>query len=1064
MKNTKTKFKFIFALAALFLTAFLGGIFTLPSFKANAATEDYNSKYPAYSKVGYYAEYLGTVERQKPEVKSEGIATEFPTYGTTLYGAGNSDEKALLRQENNRLLSVGLSVGGSSVTGLTYDSMDKEGNLYLGGEKLDRKLYKHQASLNMYYGNLSESENAVVKRISYQTRTYGNHVTGLYAPAGEVITLSMSKADFEASGGLIVYIGQSFSNGSANRITNADAVNRMPFVVNAMNLKEGISTLEIDEGAGTVTGYFGSFLGGPIYLKPVNGGSSFTVTISGGVRYSHFILGYTTEDEFKENAASSAPYFDLEVWDNGVRHSGPKKFAQGYNYEQLYNAALFWEKVASLSNQFPSNINGGCGIDFLYDCFVTTQLVPQNTVNCSDKWLSAALDYDTIVGSGCNELLNEYNRRFRTNWGLTDDVVSNDAITLIAYTLFTDISSKRRDTAEDEGLDAQNAYASASLSLRQLKGDRQSDLAVYATLIHSFGQDTFIKAANRQKSVYGRDNDGWFRALVDVTGQDMTYFFTELCRIDISKEVLKEVASENLPMFVPAACIYQTGELNKYNGEAVYVRTMQPYVIEYDTPFEIDFDKVLELPFGFSYKILKCVVSPESGSIDKINSHAAVFTPNAAQKQSGKIYVKIAIQRDDKSFEVEDKILILEFKQKQNKPRILERAVYTRTEGEAYTSAVEAFEGNYAGYEAEYSDNIVDGSEYGNADILPGGFAPNTIVEVKGKIFVQSSGNYRIALRGRGNAALYLSSDGINYSLAATIDGAENTQFSGTEGTYKDIELVQLDWLYFKEVLLISDGQSFLCLGMGKFEGESVTISPLTGTGRAYRSNYFIENPEPTFVGEHRYKDLNNSETINNISGFTRISPDAILAKHTGWTAKQAQSTFGHIYEGGASQSVEFTFYGTRVAIYCAFAEGYGEFEIYIDGKLATTVNLASDTKAAALAYLSERLDEGISHSVRIRGKSGKFNIDSISLRLATDPSTAPSLPDLTPDAGSENEDFRKPTDHPDIGDDNNGGQNTPNGGKDYTGLIVGLSVGGGVLIIAAAVAGILIYRKKRNI
>ena len=57
-----------------------------------------------------------------------------------------------------------------------------------------------------------------------------------------------------------------------------------------------------------------------IYVR--NEGATFTTTISGGVAYSHFILGYTTPEEFEANKDSSAPYFDLEVWDNGVLHSG----------------------------------------------------------------------------------------------------------------------------------------------------------------------------------------------------------------------------------------------------------------------------------------------------------------------------------------------------------------------------------------------------------------------------------------------------------------------------------------------------------------------------------------------------------------------------------------------------------------------------------------------------------------------------------------------------------------------------------------------------------------------
>ncbi|MCH5148332.1 MAG: hypothetical protein J1G05_03080 [Clostridiales bacterium] len=889
MRITKAKSKSIFAVGAIFIASLLSGIFTLP-ISASAATDDYNSRYTANTKVGYYAEYLDTVERQKPEVKNEGFATVFPKYGTTLYGEETSSEKSALWQENGQLLSDGLA----NISGASYDGMDKDGNLYLKGEPTGRALYRHEASADMYYGNVSDNEPAVVKKISYRSRTYGNLITGLYAPAGEVLTLTMDKADFEASGGLKVFIGQAFSDGSANVIASRNAYNRMPCIVNAMNLVDGISTLEINEESGTVTGYFGSFLGGPVYIAPVNGGSTFTVTLSGGVRYSHFILGYTTEDEFKANAASTAPYFDLEVWDRGVRHSGPQKYAEKYTYSQLYNAAVFWEEVASLANQFPkrSTFNSSYGINFIYDTFVTTQLVPQNTLNCPDAWLSAALDYDAIVKDGCHDILNKYNSRFISGWGLTNDGASNDAITLIAYSLYTDISSKRNIQSEDEGLDGLTRNSSASLSLKQLKGERENDLAVHATIIHSFGQDLFIKAV-KEDSRYSQSTDRWFKSLVEVTKHDMTYYFTELCKIEISQETLDWVKEKNYPMFVPSACVYQTGAGYELNGESAYIRTMQPYVIEYGTQIEIDFDKVLELPYGFSYKINR-VTQPENGSISKLNSHTYNYIPARSKAMSGKIYVSISIERDDKRFEVEDKILILEFKQ----------------------------------YDEGSSDS--------------------------------------------------------------------------------------------------------------------------------------------TFVGDHRYKDLNNAETVEGISGFTRFSPDGLFTGSVGLTAKQAQSTFGHIYEGEQGSALEFTFYGTQFAVYSRFAESLGEFEIYIDGGKTPvkTVKLGSKNEIAGLAYLSSTLTAG-SHTVKISGISGTFNIDSISLRLLTDPSTLPEIPDLTPDAESSGEDFRKPLDHPDDGNQgggggNSGGQDTPGGGKDHTGLIVGLSVGGAALIAAGGLAFIII-RKKRN-
>lgn len=74
------------------------------------------------------------------------------------------------------------------------------------------------------------------------------------------------------------------------------------------------------------TFYFGTPMGGPIYLYPEKLGN-FSCTISGAVTYPFYIHGYTTYEDFNKMSQSSAPYFDFEIWDKGVRHSGPKSRA-----------------------------------------------------------------------------------------------------------------------------------------------------------------------------------------------------------------------------------------------------------------------------------------------------------------------------------------------------------------------------------------------------------------------------------------------------------------------------------------------------------------------------------------------------------------------------------------------------------------------------------------------------------------------------------------------------------------------------------------------------------------
>ncbi len=151
--------------------------------------------------------------------------------------------------------------------------MDAEGNLYLNGEPTGNKLYKHSASVGMYMGDVSDSEPAIVKNVTLRHRAANSYnLTGLYAPAGEVIKIEISEEDLNAvhtngqtsnNSGILVHIGQALYNRKANNIWPAKNVNRMPVILNTMRVDKNTATY--NEKTHTYTAYVGSFLGGPIF-------------------------------------------------------------------------------------------------------------------------------------------------------------------------------------------------------------------------------------------------------------------------------------------------------------------------------------------------------------------------------------------------------------------------------------------------------------------------------------------------------------------------------------------------------------------------------------------------------------------------------------------------------------------------------------------------------------------------------------------------------------------------------------------------------------------------------
>ena len=64
------------------------------------------------------------------------------------------------------------------------------------------------SSKGMYFGDVSDNEPAVIQRVTLKQLEDRNYITGVYAPAGEVVKVEISSEDLEATGGLSISIGQ----------------------------------------------------------------------------------------------------------------------------------------------------------------------------------------------------------------------------------------------------------------------------------------------------------------------------------------------------------------------------------------------------------------------------------------------------------------------------------------------------------------------------------------------------------------------------------------------------------------------------------------------------------------------------------------------------------------------------------------------------------------------------------------------------------------------------------------------------------------------------------------
>lgn len=818
------------------------------------------------STIGVSYALVGTTERSRPAIGDEGLS-RYPIYGETLSKVGDesdADLEALKRAilAENAYLNADPN-GTLSSTCSNYDAMDADGYLYLDGAPVtdadgrQRRLYKHTAAAGMYFGDVSDEETAVIKRIAIRPRAMGNYITGLYAPAGEVMRLTIAAADLAAVGSFYIYVGATLANGQANNIWMERDFNRMPVIANKMPVDASVCTF--DKETETYTCYFGSYLGGPIYVGSPSTKAPFQVEIAGAVEYPHLIYGLTTEAEYERLLASDAPYFDLEVFDNTVRFSGPRTYSDRYSYQELCEAALLWDKIARVSKQVPSGSNAAYGIDFLFDPFVAAgaavAFVGRNTVNCPVDWMDGCLNVEKFVENGSWGNIHEFNHHFQ-NFGLPNGgEVTNNAVSLVSYSLFTRISAAR--SRDDAALTGWNAYTDPSRALRILLENAKGEGAVesldaYATILHAFGQRVFIEATKNGSGV-----DRWYKNLCDLTHYDLSYYFTELLHETVSPAVLDEVAACGYPMYVPVASIYQTGTKYRYDGAPRQITTVQPFAFTGET-YEFSVKSLARLPVGFTVTDVK-VGDPQYGEILRLDDDLYRFIPSSSGA-SGDIDVTLSVRKDDGAFAVEDITLVFGFKRRQQ--RIAERTTYyfDSETFAAFADIDEAVNARYAGsVDAATFPSTFEGKECAAIWWNSEGVQVNAFTEYNAKIYIESSDTYRFSIRGK-RAKLYISFDGISYEPVAMAGETYNNKFSVSveNGEYKDYPLRRGEIVYLRAVVMHADVERCACVvGMGTVVNGTAALDDVTKKTTAYH----LDHKKEPFESDYFYTRADHGGT-----------------------------------------------------------------------------------------------------------------------------------------------------------------------------------------------------------
>ncbi len=540
-----------------------------------------------------------------------------------------------------------------------FDSLDEQGFYYKNDIKTGQVLYKHTASDQMYGTTLLDTQTAVDKYMhinnsSYNMNSldYGSITTGLYAPAGEIITIEID--DEAVAQNIEVYIGAMSSKGFTNNIpSTAGEFLRMPITTSGVTMSNNIT-------------YTGNPLGGLIYIYNNGKKIDIDIKISGAVEATHYIVGSTTDEDLERTISSSAPLIEVVI-PSQLQATMPKYDCGDLTVDMMLDGIDQWAKMTSLHSYINTNKDSyhAHGVSALYDSYVPAgAAVAFVGSSYSINPLKYAANFFDTSNSDWGSY-HEYGHHYG-GYDIIDNTtiseVSNNLITLIGYTLYSEYSGYRTTvTNGDSDWSFQNIQTEVIKNLNgYLTNGYGYDLSKYACLLHSFGSEKLLETIHHTPS-NGSINvanisiaDRWFVKLVEVTGYDMSFYFNEYLtgynnsssnEINswiVSNEALNWAKSLNLEMYIPIGHDAQLGQTHSNLEEQYTFQTMLPFgVFEGQT---LCLDDYLTVAKGMSYEIMT-TTNPTNGVLSKSNNKY-YYTPNFEPNTIDEFSISIRVYND----------------------------------------------------------------------------------------------------------------------------------------------------------------------------------------------------------------------------------------------------------------------------------------------------------------------------------------------------------------------------------------------------------------------------------
>lgn len=529
-------------------------------------------------------------------------------------------------------------------------------------------LNKHPAA-DAQYGAVLGTNNAVKKEITLDPIYRSYHATGLYLPAGEVVTVKVE--GLKAGERISVVLGvqdslawrggadDAASNqiaGSLNSVSaiSADGYFTKADVLVANNRLDTVSLQgQWDRQNGRLPWLHAEFtftenkeytigtpFGGLIMINMDNCYSRVKTTVTGAVETPHYILGQTTPeyfDEYLRNAPGVIATLDTE---NGVLigptgEMGTSGFMRSVSKDEIDKLAMLWHSFLTVNESFTGgtyNRFNKIMFDWHVPAGAAVALGNYSFAQPTD-WFRDAMNYRGLLNYGTwgtlHEIGHNHANSYGTVWGFDcgqEGEVRNNALILLSYIMLCDVGTTIRSGGGSEHGEYANPYNTLRETLFT-KG-RYSDtndcgyfemLGMYANIMHSFGAERFYELLYTYKgtSSYCSNKRADFAyRCAQVYGMNFVKYFNDFYTAKISNDMFTEeqlTEMRALPNYEAVASYYAGG----IDG----VKTSGDYVVAFGE--DITFDllqntiSTLDTADKKGFEITK-VNQPEHGTIQAL--------------------------------------------------------------------------------------------------------------------------------------------------------------------------------------------------------------------------------------------------------------------------------------------------------------------------------------------------------------------------------------------------------------------------------------------------------------